>query len=80
MGKEKSRAPIFSLYFSFYVGRDKGGGGIWELGEKQGYIFWPFYPNCKTEFKGLEKRKGKGGKEEEKKRVIIHMLKYLFEA
>jgi len=29
---------------------------------------------------GLEKRKGKGGKEEKKKRVIKHTLKYLYEA
>ena len=29
---------------------------------------------------GLEKRKGKGGKEENKERVIKHTLKYLYEA
>ena len=29
---------------------------------------------------GLEKKKGKGGKKEKKKRVIKHTLKYLYEA
>ena len=35
----------------------------------------------REEFEGaLEKGKGKGGKEEKKKRVIKHTLKYLYEA
>ena len=60
---------------------------------KQGYIFWPFNPlppgrenflsqlKKREEFEGgLEKRKGNGGKRRRKKRVIKHMLKYLYEA
>ena len=47
--------------------------------------FWgggKFLPQLKNmEFEGgLEKRKGKGGKEENKERVIKHTLKYLYEA
>ena len=35
----------------------------------------------REEFEGLpEKRKGKGGKEEKRKKVIKHTLKYLYEA
>ena len=56
----------------------------------QGYIFWPFPPPLGGEFLsklkngeefegGLERRKGKGVKEEKKKRVIKHTLKYLYE-
>ena len=44
---------------------------------------WEFLSKFKIreEFEGgLEKRKGKGGKEGKKKRVIKHMLKYLYEA
>ena len=49
----------------------------------QGYIFWPNLSKLKNreEFEGeLEKRKGKGRKEEKKKRVINYTLKYLYEA
>ena len=58
--------------------------------EQQGYIFLPppplggreFFSKLKNgeEFEGgLERRKGKGVKEEKKKRVIKHTLKYLYE-
>ena len=58
----------------------------------QGYIFWPFPPQRgggilskskknREEFEGgLEKRKGKGGKEEKEERVTKHTLKYQYEA
>ena len=50
------------------------------------YIFWPF-PQFLSKLKnreefegGLEKGREKGVKEEKKKRVIKHRLKYLYEA
>ena len=53
---------------------------------RHGYIFWgrKFFVQLKNreEFEGgLEKRKGKGGKiRKKKKRVIKHMVNYLYEA
>ena len=50
----------------------------------QGYIFWPFCPNCKTGKnlkEDLKKGREKGEKEEKKENGDIkHTLKYLYEA
>ena len=54
---------------------------------RQGYIFWPFppkfRPNCPTGKnlkEDMKKGREKAGKEEKKKRLIKHTLKYLYEA
>ena len=52
-------------------------------------MFWPFPPpggifvpiEKQEEFEGgFEKRKGKGEKEEKRKRMVKYTLKYLYEA